>query len=347
MSTGPAAVADMKIDNLPIAKSHLIQTIATAYGLRLASVSFVPKGEDAFAYVGCEDSGNRYFIRVQPAANAPDLESIYLHLKVLAQHNHMAQVVAPLLTRGGAAVIPVDDYRLSLFPYIAGHTLYEQRPDEVDLENAAVLLAHLHQAPPAILSLPRETFEHPFAAPIAAALAAARRPLAQQTSLQRAVCHLLTAEHEDILATLTKMERLRTQIGARPIDWVLTHGDPNLDNVIKDAGGQLHLVDWGDMAIGPAERDLMHWTGEAFEPFLRQYASLRPGLALDADLFTFYFYRWCLQEIADYAPRILFESLGAAEDAHAWDELQDYLPIRHDSMAAGVQAVAAVMRRVL
>ncbi|MCB0081406.1 MAG: aminoglycoside phosphotransferase family protein, partial [Caldilineaceae bacterium] len=293
------------------------------------------------------DAGNRYFIRIQPAENAPDLENIYFCLKALAQQNHMSQVVAPLLTRGGAAVIPVDDYHLSIFPYIAGHTLYEQRPDEVDLENAAVLLAHLHQAPLTLLPLPRETFDHPFRAPIEAALAAARQPLAQQTRLQRAVCQLLMAEHEDILATLTYMERLRTQIEARPIDWVLTHGDPNLDNVIKDAGGQLHLVDWGDMAIGPAERDLMHWTGAAFEPFLRQYARRRPGLTLDADLFTFYFYRWCLQEIADYAPRILFEALGATEDAHAWDELQDYLPIRHESMAAGVQAVVAIMRRVL
>ncbi len=142
------------------------------------------------------------------------------------------------------------------------------------------------------------------------------------------------------------MEQLQNRAQQSVSEWVLTHGDPNLDNLIKDQEGELHLSDWGDVAFGPPERDLFAFTGKGFEAFLRQYTSIRQGIGLHPDIFAFYFYRWSMQEIADYTGHILLEGLGPPEDEHAWVELQKYLPIRHKEIAASLEALRDILERV-
>ena len=125
-----------------------------------------------------------------------------------------------------------------------------------------------------------------------------------------------------------------------------THGDPNLANILIDERGALHLTDWGEVALGPRERDLFHFTGERFEAFLRRYLGTVGLVELHERLFAFYTYRWTVQEIADYTTRILFRNTDPEEDRHAWEELAPYLPIRHEAIEAELRAIGAVIRRV-
>ncbi|MGH7866509.1 MAG: phosphotransferase family protein, partial [Candidatus Dormibacteraceae bacterium] len=114
---------------------------------------------------------------------------------------------------------------------------------------------------------------------------------------------------------------------------VWTHGDPNLDNWLVDPHGNLHLVDWGELALAPPERDLFAFTGHRFPAFWECYQNARGRLLLRLDAFAFYFYRWTLQEIADYGTRLLFRTGAPSDAAHAWAQLQHYLPVRHESIA--------------
>ncbi len=337
----------MKIDSQHIDKQQLVHAINAAYDLNIRSITFVPKGEEAFTYIGRTDSSEPYFIRVQLAVSAIQLERVYPIIYALHEQYGLSQVVAPFMTRDNTLVISFHDYIVAVFPYIEGTTLYKQAPSEIDITATAILLARLHQLPRNLLSLRQEDFDNPFRAPILHALNAACTPSVAGTFLQREVCRLFLAERADIMRTLERMEQLQAKAQLLVSNWSLTHGDPNRDNFLKDQRGCLHLTDWGELAIGPAERDLMHWTGDAFEPFLRQYARLRPHLTLHREVFEFYFYRWSMQEIADYATRILFRQLGPTEDEHAWAELQDYLPVQHNGIAEGVQDVQAVINRVL
>jgi Ser/Thr protein kinase RdoA (MazF antagonist) len=329
----------MRTDSERIDKERLSDTVNVAYDLKITDLTFIPKGEDALAYVGRTSGGARYFVRVQRAARAAGLARIYAVLYALRHQRGLSQVVAPCPSRQGGVVIPFGDYTVALFPYIEGRTLYELTPSPEDIAGAGALLAELHAVSPEGLSLSRERFENPFEGPILHALDVARAPSPAEAPVQRDLRRLLLAEQADIRTTCAHMQALRAQAETLTIDWVVTHGDPNRDNVLKDRAGRLHLTDWGELALGPAERDLSFWTGDAFETFLRHYASLRPDLVLHRALFEFYFYRWSLQEIADFSTRILFDALGPEEDAHAWEELQNYLPIRHAAIAHGVQAV--------
>jgi aminoglycoside phosphotransferase (APT) family kinase protein len=240
-------------------------------------------------------------------------------------------------------------YTLAVFPYIEGRSLWNRGAADDDLAQAGAIVAALHESDAAreIPSLARESFENPFKIPILWALQAATDRAPAANRYQRELIDLLNKEREDILATLKTVDALGARGGELLGEYVLTHGDPNLDNLLKDEHGRLHVTDWGEVALGPPERDLMHFTGERFEVFLRPYVSARTRVALHQELFAFYFYRWGMQEIADYATRILFGGLGPEEDEHAWVELGPYLPIRHDLIARGLQLLQTVLGRVL
>lgn len=337
----------MKTDTLEIDKQRLSQAIRGAYGVSLASITFLPQGEEAYTYVGQIDADQRVFIRVQPTANATNLTRVYPLLDVLHWHSGLSQVLAPYKTLVDSLSIEFDKYTVAVFPYIDGKTLDQQGTSEADIRAAATLLARLHHVLIDTAILRREDFANPFREPILYALDQATQSTTRQTVYQRYACQLLAAERADIITTLEHMAQLQTRAKMLVSDWVITHGDPNCDNFIKDQNGVLHLTDWGDLAIGPPERDLALWTGDGFAVFLQQYAQLQPSVSLHRDIFEFYFYRWSMQEIADYATRILFRQLGQVEDEHAWAELQDYLPIQHQAIVNGLEQVQVTMNRVL
>lgn len=338
----------MKTDTRDINKQQLAEAINAAYGLDLSSLTFIPKGEDAYAYVGQASDGACYFVRAQDTSRAGPLESSYAIVHALHTRFGLRAVLAPLPSRRGTYALNHGSYVVSIFSFIHGRTLYDQGVSDPDLTQAAHIMAALHNSSAVqdIPSLQRETFENPFAAPIQQALQAIDAPPLHANTYQRRVIHLLATERADLLATLEKMRQLGTRARELTTDWVLTHGDPNLDNLLKDEWGRLHLTDWGEVALGPPERDLCAFTGAGFETFLRPYVRARKQTRLHPEVFAFYFYRWTVQEIADYTTRILFHSLGEVEDEHAWVELLPYLPVRHDHIAQGLQALRTVLELI-
>jgi spectinomycin phosphotransferase len=343
----------MKTETRDIDKQQLMQAINAAYGLDITSLTFVPKGEDAHIYISGQPDGACHFVRAQAAARAVALEPVYGITHTLRTQYGLAAIVAPCANCSGRFTLDFAGYIVAVFRYIEGRSLYDQGVSATDLKQAATIIAALHESSAAhdIPALQKEIFGNPFKPPILRALRAAQQAgdgaASQANRVRRQAQKLLMTERASVLATLEKMEWLGVRAQELATDWVLTHGDPNLDNLLKDAQGRLHLTDWDAIALGPPERDLFTFTGEGFEPFLGAYARARTKVALHQDLFAFYFYRWTMQEIADYTTRILFGNLGPAEDEHAWLELQPYLPIQHEAIAHGVQAVQAVLDRVL
>ena len=336
----------MKTDTRDIDKHALAEAINAAYGIDVAELTFMPKGEDAYAYFARSSDGTRHFVRVQPIGRAPALEEVYRATRALHEEHGLRQVVAPCTAHHNTFTIDFGPYIVAVFPFIEGTTLWEQGASDNDVAAAATLLAAVHQCDLQFLPpLATEPFANPFAAPIRRALSVAAAPSADFTSLQRAACRLLRAEQADIEATVQRMAQLGDAARQHTTTRVLTHGDPNLDNFLKDSRGTLHLTDWGEIAIGPPERDLFAFTGPRFDLFLQQYVVARGPLALHVETFAFYFYRWSLQEIADYATRLLFQQLGPAEDAHAWAELQEYLPVQHAKIVQDLEALQDVCSR--
>lgn len=338
----------VEIDTSGIDGAQLARQLDAEYGLGITSVAFVPKGEEAYSYIATGRASGRHFVRAQRTASAAGLEAAFAVTGALHIRCGLRQVVTPYPNRCGSFTCRHAGYTVAVFPFVEGTTAYERDLSDEGLAQAASLVAAIHTSGRSC-SLPlarRETFENPFEGPILRALHAAVDPGPQANAHQRRVRRLLVAEQADILAALGTMRRL--QAAARRLDfgWVLTHGDPNLANFLIDAQDDLHLTDWGEVALGPPERDLFHFTGERFERFLRHYLTAVGQVHLHEGLFAFYIWRWTLQEIADYTTRILFRNSDPREDQHAWEELAPYLPIRHADLHADLRAAWEVVHRV-
>lgn len=335
----------MQTERDDIDKQQLLLALEAAYGLALRSIVFTPKGEEAYTYIARTADDTLYFVRLQPADKARDLERLY-PLLVDLQRQGLDHALAPLATCAGSFTVIFAGELVAVFPFVDGVTLWQREATLDDIGAAVSIIARLHglSVPE---QLPRERFDNPFAQPIRRALELALSARRVSSPLQQAACRLLAAHHGDIRRTLTYFEQLGRQARRQVRAWVPTHGDPNMDNFLEDRDGRLYLTDWGELAAGPPERDLWHFSDKAFDLALRRYASECPLETLNLDAFTFYAYRWSLQEIADYATRLLFGRLGAVEDEHAWAELQAYVPIRHAEIAESVQQIRKVVALIL
>lgn len=338
----------MEIDTSGIDTGQLASQINAEYDLGLVAVAFWPQGEEAYSYVADGRAGERYFIRAQWKGDAAALESVFVVTNALHTECGLPQVVAPYPNRRGTFTCRHDGYTIAVFPFITGTTAFERGLSDQGLAQAAALIAAVHRVgrscslPP----VPQETFANPFEAPILRALQAAEAPDPWGNAYQQRVRDLLLAERADILAALERMRRLKAAAARLDLDRALTHGDPNLANLLLDAAGDPHLTDWGEVALGPPERDLSFFTGERFEAFLRHYLAAYGEVQLHQELFELYSYRWVVQEIADYTTRILFDNTDPREDEHAWEELTPYLPIRRGELQAGLREIGEVLRRV-
>jgi spectinomycin phosphotransferase len=65
----------------------------------------------------------------------------------------------------------------------------------------------------------------------------------------------LASRAADVAELLELFDRVRREVLARGLPWVVTHGEPHAFNVMRTATGRV-LIDWDTVAIAPAERDL-------------------------------------------------------------------------------------------
>ncbi len=284
-------------------------------------------------------------MRVQPHGLNDHLEPVYAAVAALQSACGIASLLAPYRTRTGRFTSRLGAFTVVVFPFIPGTTAYETTISESDWRRTAEIIAALHGSERCcdVPILARETFDNPFEAPIRNALQWAASADPPRSIYQQQVLSLLRDQQAEVEATLRHMRDLGAAARRLAPDLVPTHGDPNLANILIGGDGSLHLTDWGELARGPRERDLTAFTGERFESFLRRYREVSGPVRLHRTLFAFYFYRWAVQEIADYTARILADPGDADAEAYAWKELQPYLPTQHAALESGLNANMRVL----
>lgn len=339
----------MKSEATDIDRALLLRLVAARYGLNLQSIGFLPKGEDAYSYVAEDDKGRRYFVRAQSQGRGAPQDSVYAFVYALQHTGRLSAAVAAHRNLEGSFTLRYGQYVVAVFPFIQGQTLYARGASEDDLAAAARIVAALHQSATRIenVNLAKEAFDNSFKDPIMAVLRVIDSPDRAWDTVQGELRKLLVAERADLLGALDEYEDLGRTALASTSEWVVTHGDPNLDNFLRDGEGQLHLTDWGELALGPPERDLFAFTGEDFPAFLGPYTRARTGVEPNIDILAFYIFRWCVQEIADYTTRIMLQDLRPQEREHAWAELRPYLPIQRERIARGIDEARAAIDQAL
>ncbi len=116
------------------------------------------------------------------------------------------------------------------------------------------------------------------------------------------VARLVERNADRIAGWRDEMAVLQARCRADPGDLVLTHGEPELPNVMITDAGRLLLLDWGDLLYGPPERA----TPELWLTSGSTYGR--------SEVKRFYQVSWILGEVAEYVAALTLPHEGDAED---------------------------------
>ena len=337
----------MKIDNSNINTAELLEYIHDTFQMGSASsIQFIPKGEEGYCYSIQDKAGKSYFVKA--IKTQVNLEKALFLVKSLHHDHDKKYILAPIPTHNGNVTAVFGEYQISLFPFIQGASIYEGELTLEDTDKIAAMMADFHNVDTSKLeNLPIEKFENPFENKILELMNIAKNREKWTTMYQKNAMELLLKEKDDIHATLKKMKTMQKELQAMPLQIAITHGDPNYANIMKDDNGNLYLIDFGAIGIGPIERDLMAFSGnEFFHEFLSVYVEQRSQTRLNIKAFEFYLYMWSLQEISDYGMQLFFGTTGESENQHAWTELQPYLPIPHHDIQKSLDKIEKAIKNL-
>jgi thiamine kinase-like enzyme len=324
----------MKLDSPDIDKQALRRLLEDQYGLRAATLSFVPGGEEIYGYLLETAARSCYFCRVYE--HPSELDVRYKAANRLHTRCGLGFVVHPHETRHGTFHAPLGEFSVAVYDWIDGTACDQSGFSDQEWQQVARLTAALHQSV-GCPALPLERFELWFEDWLSSVLRATQDTGPLDIPCAREARALLARAKSDILTTLNRLKQLAAcaRTRAATFERVPTHGDLNPGDFIKDSEGCLHVVDWSKITLAPPERDLVAFNGERFELFLESYLSgYEAPPRLHPELFEYYNYFLILWGIADYGSWILLEDAGPVEQEHAWTELQQYLPMNHEHVQA-------------
>ncbi len=300
----------------------LAAELAHSFGLAAAEIVFLPLGADpnTAVYRVIDSARRAYFLKLRGS-----FDPVSVALPDVLRAYAGARVIAPLRTRAGGLASRFDRFTLILYPYVDGRDAWETGLTEPQWHQLGRALKTLHTlvAPPDLTArIRREAYAPHWRDLTRAYLARAERetwvePVAAQGAA------LLRARREAILDLVDRAERLAADLQARPRATVICHSDIHAGNVLLDAGGALHVVDWDDPILAPKERDLMFIGAGLFGGrrapeeeealFYTGYGKTR----IDTAALAYYRYERIVTDIAVYGQGLLDTEAGGEDRAQS------------------------------
>ena len=300
-----------------IDRDALVECVRVDFGISLSSISQVVGGQDCDAVVlhAVTADGAGMAVKV---SRSPDVSGLLASAYLAGCLS--SGIPAPLRTRSGQSYSVVGGRRLSLSPWISGRAAYETGMDAQQWRCFGALLGEVHaaQMPRTVaVQLPTEDFRTPDAAIVRVL---DERIHAQETlgnragsddALTDALIREWCAAGDSLTAILAHIEDLGDELRFAAATFVLCHGDAHIGNVQLGDDGAVWLLDWDEIVSAPRERDLMFVIGGvlANAPVSpQQQAWFFDGYGpadIDPVLLAYHRCSWALQDVADYAARIL------------------------------------------
>jgi thiamine kinase-like enzyme len=305
----------------------LLDVIRHQYGLPAERLTYLKQAWVAHCYAvdGAVDAAGseRFFVKFyeqerQARLYARDLEFYLSVSDQLVRKQLLPHIAHPVPTLSGRFAHAFDGHLLILFHWIEGQTAgFERLADDV-LAQVATLVGKLHASTPQIEwpDPPREDFGFPFEDALLKNLQALEGITPADTPGKQGLRDLLLPRKGEILRLLDRLRELQAIVRAKDIERVLCHTDLHGGNMMLDAQGALHLVDWENAVLAPPEHDLhfFEWDDRFVELFLPRYERAFRPVRLGDEVFSFYYHRRNLEDLAEWVVRILYENNGDEQD---------------------------------
>jgi spectinomycin phosphotransferase len=286
----------------------IITCLRQSYGLAVASLQFLPIGNDATAWVYKvqTDEAKSYFLKVKKGSAYEPSLLVPRYLK----DRGIEQVVAPLLTPTQELWQSLDSFTLILYPFIEGHPGMETGLSDQQWSEFGVIMKAIHTtalSPELAEQVKKETFIPKWAGLVKQLQTQIKERL-YDDSPQKVLALFWQERSEEISQIVARTEELGRLLQQRSLDFVLCHADIHTANILLDQEHNLFIVDWDETVLAPKERDLMFVVGDQEEVlFFKGYGKTE----IDALALAYYRYEWAVQEIGDFGERVfLSQDLG-------------------------------------
>ncbi len=308
------------------------------WAIEVREIVYAPLGFGSHHWVVDAVDGRRWFVSVDLVDAPEDDASALVRLEAALQSAFtvreagLAFVVAPVRSRDSSIVHRVGQrYAAAVYPFIDGDAALFR---DLDVGGSAIrssvvdLLVALHGATQLVTGVAgRETFAIEHRGELEQALTELAQPW-EGGPFAEPARELLAPAARELHHVLHRHDELAEGLLAEASQWVLTHGEPKVANLMVGPDGAL-LIDWDTALIGPAARDL--WmvdsgTGEE----LKRYEQSTGRSVSEAGL-ELYRTRWVLMDIAGFVAGFRLRHDRDADTELGWAALQGYL----EPLAAG------------
>lgn len=270
----------MQRSELELSDQEIIQLVKQHWDFSAIAIEYIDIG-CAFAFKLKDAGATKVFLKIHRNDIPSDpiepqtTESITLLSKIvddLRRKHGLINIPESIKTRENKYFHEEQNYIFMLSKFIEGsHPAYE--PNELKSAKLANILTKLHAIN--IKEYPqikRENFDISYALGIKKWL------------------NITTSEDEITQKMLDKLIQEKTLIELQSKflnnapEFVLTHGDGHHFNILQNET-ELFLLDWENLKIAVAERDLWHYDDS---PLLNDYLKINPNFTINYELFRFY-----------------------------------------------------------
>lgn len=294
-----------------LAKERIIAQLSASYDLHVQSLEFLPVGNDARAWsYRVETAAGLFFLKLRKGQLNPASLLVPHYLRVRGIDN----IVAPLPAKDSRLFARLEDYALTLYPYIQGESKWDMTLSPAQWRQWGRIMRAIHSAPvaPALAqAAPQEVYAVKWLDKLDRIEAVLERG-DYAGEVAQAVAEVWR-ENADVIERCRRRYRsLGAKMERLSLEFVLCHADIHPANIIIDANGAINIVDWDETLLAPRERDLMFFiddgrSDDTTAAFLAGY----DDCAVDPLALAYYKYDWVIQELGDYGERVfLLPALG-------------------------------------
>ncbi|MHB8600337.1 MAG: phosphotransferase enzyme family protein [Ktedonobacteraceae bacterium] len=312
-------------EKLNIPEDRLRVCLQEQYDISEVKLEFLPLGLDTRAgvYRVLSEQGTSYFLK---AKSGPFYEPGCLVPRYLRDQGITA-VVAPLPTKRNTLWTQVGDWKVIVYPFIAGDTGLHLGMTDENWQEVGKIFKQIHQVPlpsSGFRSLRKETFDpteyarwiHAFETQLASSSSPGK------SKVEYALRSYWVAHQPTIHTLLTFMEELADVLQKRTLPYVICHADLHANNTLLDQADHLFVIDWDDVMLAPRERDFIFVrealanssTRQEPSPFFQGYGQTE----IDWVALTYYQCERAVSDLIECAQEVFFrDDLGEESKADA------------------------------
>lgn len=315
---------------IPVDDQQIMSCLALEYGLRDAHLTFLPISYAGETWVfHAETARGVFFLKLKRRLHEAGVAVSKLLLEL------GIPVITPIQAKNKQLWARLEDFSLLVFPFVEGHPIDPTTLDDSSWRTLGAIMRGVHNAPvpQALLgSLNKELFS-PYGqesfSKIESTLASGIHTL---SPVQREFADLWMKSQGLVEGYFALVQEKGQEAFLSSPSWCLCHGDLQPGNILQSGPNKLLLIDWDCPVWAPPERDLMFIDAQYRSRFEAGYGRIETNKHV-ADYLSA---NWLLQEILDYAERILFSAyVDDKERRSALDAMSALIAKIGDNLGCG------------